>query len=189
MRAHIRTLISSEVDWKSVLRSAVGNKKRAGRDTSNRRLNRKYPGIHPGSRRKYTSSWAVYVDQSGSVDDNSLSLLFGELTSLAKHTEFDVYYFDTEVDTKNMFTWKKGNRVEPKRTRCGGTCFKAPTSHAHKNKDKYDGYIILTDGYAPEPPKSRMRRVWVITPDGELQFSAGNDIHVAMKNPAKKEAA
>jgi predicted metal-dependent peptidase len=189
MRAEIRKMVSNEVDWRSILRSAVGNKKRAGRDTSIRRLNRKYPGIHPGSRRKYTSSWAVYVDQSGSVDDISLGLLFAELSSLAKHTSFDVYYFDTQVDTENMFTWKKGQRVEPKRTRCGGTDFTAPTTHAHKNMDKYDGYMILTDGFAAEPPKSRMRRVWVITPGGSLQFNAGKDIHVTMKANEKKEAA
>tara|TARA_B100000214_G_C23910950_1_gene601269 strand:- start:2 stop:1213 length:1212 start_codon:yes stop_codon:yes gene_type:complete len=188
MRAEIRKMISNEVDWRAVLKTAIGTKKRSGRDTSIRRLNRKYPGVHPGSRRKYTSSWAVYVDQSGSVGDEALGLLFGELENLAKRTSFDVYYFDTEVDTENMFTWKKGRSVAPRRTRCGGTDFKAPTEHAHKNMDRYDGYIILTDGYAPEPPPARMRRVWVITPDGDLQFESKRDILVDMKRE-KKEAA
>ena len=189
MRATIRQMVSNEVDWRSILRSAIGTKKRAGRDTSIRRINRKYPGIHPGSRRKYTSSWAVYVDQSGSVCDESLGLLFGELASLAKHTSFDVYYFDTEVDKSSKFTWKKGARVDPKRTRCGGTDFEAPTKHAHENMEKYDGYIVLTDGYAPKPSHSRLRRVWVITPDGSLQFDKGRDVSVQMKGSAKSEAA
>ncbi len=185
MRGQIREMVSNEVDWRSVLKSAVGNKKRAGRDTSVRRLNRKYPGVHPGSRRKYTSSWAVYVDQSGSVDDESLSLLFGELSQLAKRTSFDVYYFDTEVDVDSKFTWKKGSRVSPKRTRCGGTDFESPTRHAHGMMDKYDGYIILTDGYAPKPAPSRMRRVWIVTPDGELQFDKGRDISIQMTGKKK----
>jgi len=189
MRAEIRKLISNEVDWRAILKTAIGTKKRAGRDTSIRRLNRKYPGIHPGSRRKYTSSWAVYVDQSGSVDDESLGLLFGELTHLAKRTSFDVYYFDTEVDEENMFSWKKGRSVNPRRTRCGGTDFEAPTEHAHKHSEKYDGYIILTDGYAPKPKPSKMRRVWIITPDGSLQFNHGRDVLVNMKKEQKKEAA
>ena len=77
---------------------------------------------------------------------------------------FDVYYFDTEVDEENMFSWKKGRSVNPRRTRCGGTDFEAPTEHAHKHSEKYDGYIILTDGYAPKPKPSKMRRVWIITP-------------------------
>jgi predicted metal-dependent peptidase len=189
MRAEIRKMVSNEVDWRSVLRSAVGTKKRAGRDTSIRRINRKYPGIHPGSRRKYTSSWAVYVDQSGSVGDENLALLFGELENLAKRASFDVYYFDTEVDVENKITWRKGASVRPQRTRCGGTDFTAPTKHAHKNMDKYDGYIILTDGYASEPPPARMRRVWVITPGDELQFSVKKDIVVNMKKAESKEAA
>ena len=189
MREEIRKLISNEVDWRSILKTAIGTKKRAGRDTSIRRLNRKYPGIHPGSRRKYTSSWAVYVDQSGSVDDESLGLLFGELTHLAKRTSFDVYYFDTEVDEANMFSWRKGQTANPRRTRCGGTDFRAPTEHAHKHADKYDGYMILTDGYAPKPKPSKMRRVWIITPDGSLQFNHGRDVLVNMKKDEKKEAA
>tara|TARA_Y100000310_G_scaffold343960_1_gene454182 strand:- start:2114 stop:3424 length:1311 start_codon:yes stop_codon:yes gene_type:complete len=189
MRAKIREMISKEVDWKTILRSAIGNKKRAGRDTSIRRLNRKYPGVHPGSRRKYTSSWAVYVDQSGSVDDESLSLLFGELASLARITSFDVYYFDTEVDEDSKFTWRRGARVDPKRTRCGGTCFSAPTKHANARGDKYDGHIILTDGYASDPGHSKMRRVWVITPNGSLQFDKGRDILVNMKRETKQEEA
>jgi predicted metal-dependent peptidase len=188
MRSEIRRMISNEVDWRAVLKTAIGTKKRSGRDTSIRRLNRKYPGIHPGSRRKYTSSWAVYVDQSGSVGDEALGLLFGELENLAKRTSFDVYYFDTQVDTENMFTWKKGRSISPRRTRCGGTDFSAPTEHAHKNMDRYDGYIILTDGYAPEPPPARMRRVWVITPDGGLQFESKRDILVDMKREEKAAA-
>ena len=182
-------MVSNEVDWRAVLRTVVGTKKRAGRDTSIRRLNRKYPGVHPGSRRKYTSSWAVYVDQSGSVSDENLGLLFGELSNLAKRTEFDVYYFDTEVDVKNMVKWKKGQSINPKRTRCGGTEFQAPTKHAHKNADKYDGYIILTDGYAPQPDPARLRRVWVITVDGEMQFPARGDVVIKMKRETKSEAA
>ena len=125
-------------------------------------------------------------DQSGSVDDESLGLLFGELGQLAKRTTFDVYYFDTEVDVENKFTWKKGSRVSPKRTRCGGTNFEAPTKHAHSMMDKYDGYMILTDGYAPKPSPSRMRRVWIVTPDGGMDFDKGRDVAIQMSGNKKK---
>ena len=189
MRAKLREMVSNEVDWRKLLRSAVGSKRRAGRDSSVRRLNRKYPGVHPGQRRPYTSAWAVYVDQSGSVGDDSLSLAFGELASLAKRTTFDVFYFDTSVDVDNGFTWKRGRRVVAQRTRCGGTCFAAPTKHANKNLDKYDGMIIITDGEAAAPPPSRCRRIWVLIPGRELLFPLPKgDILVKMTWP-KKEAA
>lgn len=188
-RGAIRELISREVDWKKVLKSAVGNKKRAGRTSNVKRMNRKYPGVHPGTQRDYTSSWAVYVDQSGSVGDDELALAFGELNSLAKRTSFHVHYFDTEVDTDNAFQWRKGQRIQAKRTRCGGTCFKAPTKHANENTATFDGSIIITDGYAPVPGPTRVRRVWVIVPGGELQFPLPKgDVLVKMKWPNQKAA-
>lgn len=188
-RKMIRDMISTEVDWRKVLKSAVGTKKRAGRTSSVKRLNRKYPGVHPGTQRDYTSSWSVYVDQSGSVGDENLALAFAELASLAKKTEFDIHYFDTSVDTENSFKWKKGQRVEAKRTRYGGTCFNAPTLHANENTKKYDGSIIITDGYAPKPKPTRLRRVWVIVPGGKLQFPLPKgDILVQMKWPNNKAA-
>jgi predicted metal-dependent peptidase len=188
-RGAIREMISREVDWKKVLKSAVGNKKRAGRTSNVKRMNRKYPGVHPGTQRDYTSSWAIYVDQSGSVGDDELALAFGELNSLAKRTSFHVHYFDTDVDTENAFQWRKGQRIQAQRTRCGGTCFKAPTNHANKNTKIFDGSIIITDGYAPVPGPSRVRRVWVIVPGGELQFALPKgDVVVKMKWPNQKAA-
>ena len=186
VRKKIREMISNEVNWKKVLRSAIGSKRRANRTSSIRRLNRKYPAIHPGVKQSYTSSWAVYVDQSGSVGDEELALAFGELGSLAKKTSFDVYYFDTSVDQENMFTWKKGQSAFPKRTRCGGTCFDAPTAHANANKSKYDGFIIITDGEASAPKPAKLRRVWVLVPGTKLLFDRPRlDILVKMKRNKK----
>ena len=183
IRKKIREMISNEVDWKKVLRSAVGSKRRANREGSIRRLSRKYPGIHPGNQRSYTSNWAVYVDQSGSVGNDELALAFGELGSLAKKATFDVFYFDTSVDEKNGFTWKKGQRVQPQRTRCGGTDFSAPTKHANENKHKYDGFIIITDGEAASPPPAKLRRVWVLVPERNLLFDKPRpDVLVRMKH-------
>lgn len=183
-RGAIREMISREVDWKKVLKTAVGNKKRAGRTGTIKRLSRKYPGVHPGTQRDYTSSWAIYVDQSGSVGDTELALAFGELTSLAKRTSFHIHYFDTEVDIENAFQWQKGQRIQAKRTRCGGTCFKAPTAHANENTKTFDGAIYITDGMAPKPQPSRLRRVWVIVPGGKLAFELPKgDVLVQMKWP------
>ena len=54
----------------------------------------------------------------------------------------------------------------------GGTCFKSVTKHAIKNKSKYDGYIIMTDGHAPKPSISHgIKRAWIITPNSDLSFN------------------
>ena len=190
MRGTLRDMISREIDWKAVLRNFCGMTRRANRVSSIKRLNRKYPGIHPGSQRGYTASLAIYIDQSGSVDDESLSLLFGELSNLARRVAFTVYFFDTSVDEENKFEWKKGQRVTAQRTRCGGTCFRCVTEHANKNKDKFDGYLILTDGEASDPGPSRLRRGWVIIPGREMLFDLPRgDVRISMKREAKSEAA
>ena len=71
------------------------------------------------------------------------------------------------------------------RTRCGGTDFEAPTRHANKNKSRFDGYLILTDGecYEPTTP-NRLKRGWVITPGRKLYFEPSKrDFVIRMKEP------
>lgn len=184
-RAEIRRMISSEVPWQSVLKKFIGFTRRSNRTTSRMRLNKKYPGVHSGFKRGYTSSIAVYIDQSGSVSDKELELLFGELNNLTNHTSFVTYHFDTEVDEKSRNEWRKGSIPVAHRTRFGGTNFNTVTKHANERKKDYDGYLILTDGYAPDPGPSKMRRGWLITPGGEVQswMNRGNDFVIHMKWP------
>ena len=49
-----------------------------------------------------------------------------------------------------------------------------------------DGYLVLTDGYAPDPGPSRIKRGWVITPDGSDDQVNGNtrDFFIKTKFPA-----
>ncbi len=185
----LRELISKEIPWQTVLKKFCGQTRRANRATNVRRLNRKYPAIHPGFQKGYTSSIAVYIDQSGSVSDSDLELFFGELRSLAKRTEFIIYNFDTEVDVDSERTWKRGRTPNAARTRCGGTCFTAPSEHAAKISGKIDGYLILTDGEAADPGPSRMKRGWVICPSSKLMFEASKrDFVIEMKTPKKAAA-
>lgn len=188
-RGVIRELITNEIPWQSVLKQFCGMSRRADRTSNIRRLNRKYAGIHPGTYRNYTSSIAVYVDQSGSVGDEDLALLFGELKSLAKRTEFTLFNFDTEVDESSERTWRGNRSPGIARTRYGGTDFKAPTEHANKNRHRFDGYLILTDGEAPDPGPTRLKRGWVVTPGRNMYFDVSKrDFVIKMKEP-KSDAA
>ena len=190
MQGEIRQLLTSEIPWQAVLKKFVGFTKRSVRSTSWNRVNKKNPMLMPGARKKNTASIAVYIDQSGSVSDHELELLFGELGGLSRHTEFTCFHFDTEVDEDSETVWKKGRVKQPHRTRCGGTDFKVVQDHAMKNKHRFDGYLVLTDGYAPDPGHSRMKRGWVITTDGAVQewMETGKDFVIAMKEPNKQAA-
>jgi predicted metal-dependent peptidase len=187
-RQMIREMICKDIPWKSLIKQFLGMSRRAERSTSRMRLNKKYPGIHSGFKRGYTASIAVYIDQSGSVSNEELELLFGCLRDLAKRTEFTTFHFDTEVDPDSETVWKGGRTPSTHRTRSGGTCFIAPTIHVNRRKSEFDGCIILTDGYAPTPGPSRVRRAWIITTEGDHDFSCGSETVIKMKTPAQKAA-
>tara|TARA_B100000035_G_scaffold276433_2_gene254077 strand:+ start:774 stop:2039 length:1266 start_codon:yes stop_codon:yes gene_type:complete len=164
----LRKIIAKTVNWKEILNYFVGTTQRGEKRRTHRRINRKYPYIHPGTRRSYKSTIAIYIDQSGSVGDNEIELFFAALSELTKETEFVVFHFDTTVDEKSRTRWKKNQKYEAHRTRCGGTCFQSVANHFETVKGEFDGYIIMTDGYAPRPTKAIKKRCWIICPHGEI---------------------
>lgn len=176
IRQAVNKFISNQISWKSVLKKFCGSSIKQNNINTITRLNRKYPLIHPGHSSKYTSRIAVYIDESGSVDNKSLSEFYAELNGLAKYTEFWIYKFDTKVNVEEGFLWKKGKKVHLNRTQIGGTCFKAPSKHANDRKNNFDGYIIFTDGYAPDPGPSKVKRGWLLTKNGSL-FNGNSNKH------------
>jgi predicted metal-dependent peptidase len=190
-RAEIRRMIANDIPWQAVLKKFVGMSRRSVRRTSWGKINKKNPMLVPGSKRSMTASIAVYIDQSGSVGNDELEMLFAELGSLAKKTEFTTFHFDTSIDEKSETVWKKGRTPQAHRTRCGGTCFNAVVNHANKNKHRFDGILILTDGYAPKPDPCRMKVGWVITPSGttESWMQGTRNFIIKMMEERKSRAA
>jgi predicted metal-dependent peptidase len=171
LKKTLRKIVSKEVDWRSVLRKFCGLSRRGTRSTSWTKINKKYPGVSPGVKRGYQSNIAVYIDQSGSVSSSDLELAFAELASLTKRTSFTTFHFDTSVDVKSETEWNKGSTPEAYRSRCGGTCFESVSVHARKNMNRFDGCIIITDGQAPKPSSSKMKRGWLLVPNTKLAFN------------------
>jgi predicted metal-dependent peptidase len=170
MREKLRKMASNNVDWKKVLHSFCGRSQRANKSRTHRKVNRKYPYIHPGVKRGHTSNLAIYFDQSGSVSNEECELFFGALGALSKITTFKVFPFDYSVDEDNAFIWRRGKKIEPARSRSGGTSFGAVQKHFDEKGDGFDGLIILTDGEAYDPGPSRRRRCWVLLPNRRLMF-------------------
>tara|TARA_R110000824_G_scaffold64525_1_gene168559 strand:- start:212 stop:1582 length:1371 start_codon:yes stop_codon:yes gene_type:complete len=169
-REEIRKLVNNDVSWESVLRCFCGNSQRAEKRSTRKKINRKYPYIHPGTRRTHRASIWVFVDESGSVGNDELARIFGTLSQLGRLTEFKFFPFDTRVDEKNAVVWKKGKDQPVIRTAGGGTSFHAVEEFMKKNKDKCDAYIIATDGEASDPGPSCKKRAWLLLPGRKLLF-------------------
>jgi predicted metal-dependent peptidase len=161
VRQDVMERIRPKVNWKAVLRYFIKTSQRADRNSTVKRLNKRFQFIHPGKKVNRTAKIAISIDQSGSVSDSMLIAFFSELDNLAKYAEFTVVPFDTEVATDKIYVWKKGQRHKAERVRYGGTCFDAPTKWV--NEHAFDGHIVLTDMEAPKPIPSRIQRMWMTT--------------------------
>jgi len=161
VRQDILDRIATHVDWRKVLRYFVKTSQRADRRSTPRRLNRRFPRVHPGKRVRRHARIAISIDQSGSVDDAMLAAFFSELNELASIAEFTVVPFDTEVAESTVYVWKKGTHRRTERVLRGGTCFDAPTRYVNENG--FDGHIVLTDMMAPKPISSNCQRMWMTT--------------------------
>ena len=182
----IRRMISREIDWRSVVRNFIGRCRTMQRNSSIRKINKKMPYIFPGVKRPLRATFAAFIDQSGSMSDEDIALMFGELEGLAQETTVDVYHFDTAIDEASHTVWKKGMPF-PKahRTRMGGTSFQcvADFCNDRKNKARWSGVIILTDGYAPGITGGIVgaRTLWVVTETGTMDPIRSGDLAVQMK--------
>ena len=144
-----------------MLRFFVKASQKANRSSTIRRINRRYPYVHPGRKSNRVASIAVSIDQSGSVDDTMLTMFFAELNKLSEIASFTVVPFDTEVDQDKVYQWRKGETRKVERVLRGGTCFDAPTKYV--NERSFDGHIVLTDMCAPKPISSKCQRMWMTT--------------------------
>jgi predicted metal-dependent peptidase len=108
IRDEIRRSVSNLVNWKSVLKQFIGTLARGNRTTSIKQINRRYPYIHPGTKRGYDVKLLIAMDQSGSVCNEMLEEFFGVLASLTKKVSIDVMYFDCGADVKEIIPWRKG---------------------------------------------------------------------------------
>jgi len=159
-RRDILKRLNPSIDWKKVLRYFCGQAQRADRTNTIRRINKRYPYIHSGKKINRVANIAISIDQSGSVSDQLLAAFYAELNKLSDLATFTVIPFDHRVDEKKVYVWKKGDKKKFERVLTGGTDFNAPTKYV--NEHKFDGHIVVTDGYAPKPKRSNCKRMWIL---------------------------
>jgi len=165
-------LLSNKVDWRKMLASFIKRSQKAAKSSTVKRINRRYPYMHPGRKVNRQAQLVVAIDQSGSVSGTMLQMFFAELEKLATFAEFTVIPFDTKVDDSKAFTWQKGQKRKWERVMCGGTDFEPvrewvdnPRARSKEWRGKsFDGVLILTDMEAPKPKSQRScQRAWVTT--------------------------
>ena len=140
--------LKAKINWRNVFAgfraSIISSKRKLTRMLPNRRT-----GFdNMGSVRRFDTKLLVAVDVSGSISTESLQYFYGVINSAFRYgfESIDVVQFDNGV--RAVHNLKKVIKDIAILGR-GGTSFQEPIDYAHENG--YDGLVMLTDGYAPEP--------------------------------------
>lgn len=134
---------------------------------------RRYGFEYMGSRRDFCTRLLVAIDVSGSVDNRQVSQALSIINRFFKYgvENLDVIMFDCGLVGEPMSMKKAAETLQIGGR--GGTEFQAPIDYFATGQ--YDGLVMITDGYAPEPTlpgTTRGRILWMLYNDEPLTWIA-----------------
>lgn len=144
----LKASTKARINWRNVFSGFRASILSSKRKLTRMRPNRRTGFENMGSIRRFDTKLLVAVDVSGSISSESLSYFYGVINSAFRYgfESVDVIQFDAGVRVVQSLRKVVREVVAVGR---GGTSFQEPIQYAHENG--YDGLVILTDGYAPEP--------------------------------------
>lgn len=140
--------LKAKINWRNIFAGFRASIISSKRKLTRMRPNRRTGFDNMGSVRRFDTKLLVAVDVSGSISTESLQYFYGVINSAFRYgfESIDVIQFDHGV--RAVHSLKKVIKDIAILGR-GGTSFQEPVDYAHENG--YDGLVMLTDGYAPEP--------------------------------------
>ena len=147
----IKASLRPKLDYRRVLRAFRQRVLSSKRTLTRMKPSRRYEFQYMGSRRDFTTKMLFAFDVSGSISSEDLQSGLGILNQFFKYgiESIDVVLFDTVIQGKPLTVKRAQNAL--KVTGRGGTDFSPVMRYIDENCD-YDGLVIFTDGYAPQPP-------------------------------------
>ena len=144
----LKASVKAKINWRNIFAGFRASIISSKRKLTRMRPNRRTGFENMGSVRRFDTKLLVAVDVSGSISTESLQYFYGVINSAFRYgfESIDVVQFDCGV--RAVQSLKKVIRDVAIVGR-GGTSFQEPIDYAHENG--YDGLVVLTDGYAPEP--------------------------------------
>ena len=164
----LKGTLKAKINWKDVLRGFRATLLNSQRQLTRMKPSRRFGFEYMGSTNRFSSRLLIAVDVSGSITTKNLMYFYGVINSAFRYgfKSVDVVQFDCGISSVQSL--HKVTR-EPLVVGRGGTSFQEPIDYAHEQG--YDGLIILTDGYAPEPtiPQGfRTSLLWVCKDETSL---------------------
>ena len=160
----------ARVDYRKILagfRATILSEKRK---LTRMRPNRRFGFDAMGSRYDFTTRMIIGVDCSGSISKDDLRNFYSTINRFFKYgiQQIDVVQFDTQLgEVQTLLKASENIKV----TGRGGTYFQPFIDFVAKHPE-YDGALIYTDGYAPQPKIPATMRTplcWVLRSEKELK--------------------
>ena len=169
----LKASAKARINWRNVLSGFRASILSTQRKLTRMRPNRRTGFDNMGSIRRFDTKVLVAVDVSGSISSSDLSYFYGVVNSAFRYgfTAVDVIQFDAGVRVVQSLKKVLRDVIAVGR---GGTSFQEPIDYANENG--YDGLVILTDGYAPQPvlpDNMRCKLVWVCNNRDSYETSHG----------------
>ena len=160
----------ARVDYRKILagfRASILSEKRK---LTRMRPNRRSGFDAMGSRYDFTTHMVIGVDCSGSISKEDLRNFYSTINRFFQYgiKQIDVVQFDTQLgEVQTLHKASENIKVKGR----GGTSFQPFIDFVAKHPE-YDGALIYTDGYAPQPnipAHLRTPLCWVLRSEKELK--------------------
>ncbi|MBK9338922.1 MAG: hypothetical protein IPM98_21250 [Lewinellaceae bacterium] len=149
------------LNWRLALRLFAESAAKTRLKNTIKRPSKRY-GTVPGMLIRRRRRLLVAIDTSGSIGQDDFNLFFNEVFHLWRAgATVEIIEADTQVYQQYLY---RGTTPEIITGR-GGTDFNAALEYA--NRERPDGLVFFTDGYADKPRvQPRVPVLWLITPRG-----------------------
>ena len=141
------------LDWRTVIRRFFGSALHVGRFRTPMRPNRRYDD-QPGWRNEYAARLVLIVDTSGSIVEEEFNAFFGEIDSVTRLTDSNIWLIQVDETVQSVMKYGKGMWKDIKLIGKGETDLQPAVDYA-QDQLRPEGILIFTDGYTDLPIVSR----------------------------------
>ncbi len=158
----------AKIDYRKTLSGFRASILSSKRHLTRMRPNRRFDFQQMGSKYDLETRLLIAVDTSLSVTHTELANFFGVMRRMFRYgvSKIDVIQFDCQLQTPQPISIKDAKQMKCSEVKGrGGTDFQVAIDYL-QNHNVYDGMIIFTDGYAPQPKIdffTRTKFAWVLT--------------------------
>ena len=179
--------LAPKINWRDVMREFITSATKGKDDYTWRRMNRRHMmnDIYlPTSENETVGEIVFAVDTSGSISNDDLAKVAGELASLCELCEPErvrVLWWDTKVHGEQLFSEDYAGitkMLKPKGG--GGTIASCVAEYLTKNKVKAECVVMFTDGYLENNIKWSIDipTLWLVTHNRSFQPPKGTMVRV-----------